>query len=38
MVGFLGRIFVYPGEDEMIALRDGALAFPGGSTRQRNTS
>jgi butyrate kinase len=25
MVGFLGRIFVYPGEDEMIALRDGAL-------------
>ena len=25
MIGFLGRVFVFPGEDEMTALRDGAL-------------
>jgi butyrate kinase len=32
-IGFLGRLFIYPGEDEMEALRDGALRVLAGEEK-----
>lgn len=35
MVSFMGRVFVYPGEDEMIAMAEGALRVLNGEEKLR---